>query len=99
MTRKIALSLMATGWLVGFTIAAIPVIWNKWEHALECEFDQIFYPWYMVGVVTPVSSLACCLLNLVIEESQSNKEQRQIGARKETTCLESFGLELLSGKI
>jgi 7 transmembrane receptor (rhodopsin family) len=63
MTRRIALALMATGWLVGFTIAAIPVIWNKWEHALECEFDQIFYPWYMVGVITPVFSLVwLCML-------------------------------------
>jgi hypothetical protein len=54
---------MATGWLVGFTIAAIPVIWNKWEDAKECEFDQIFYPWYMVGVITPVFSLVWfCML-------------------------------------
>lgn len=50
MTRRIALCLMAIGWFVGFTIAAIPVIWNKWEDAVECEFDQIFYPWYMVRI-------------------------------------------------
>lgn len=45
MTRRLALSLMATGWIAGFSIALIPVIWNKWDVAEECEFDQIFYPW------------------------------------------------------
>ncbi|CAO1380093.1 unnamed protein product [Diamesa serratosioi] len=63
MTRRVALLLMAIGWLVGFSIAAIPVIWNKWEVAHDCEFDQIFHPWYMVGVITPVFSMVWfCML-------------------------------------
>lgn len=31
MTRRVATCLMACGWIAGFTIASIPVIWNKWE--------------------------------------------------------------------
>lgn len=57
MTRRAALILMSIGWLIGFSIALIPLIWNKWDYALECEFDQIFYPWYLVGVITPMFSL------------------------------------------
>ena len=48
---------MSIGWLIGFSIALIPLIWNKWDYALECEFDQIFHPWYLVGVITPMFSL------------------------------------------
>lgn len=80
MTRRIALCLMAFGWLAGFTIAAIPVIWNKWEYALECEFDQIFYPWYMVGVITPVFSLVwlCMLFVYCRIWREASKQVRQL---------------------
>lgn len=90
MTRRIALCLMAIGWFVGFTIAAIPVIWNKWEVALECEFDQIFYPWYMVGVITPVFSLVwLCMLFVYCriwrEASKQVKQLRTTGQQEGTS--------------
>jgi muscarinic acetylcholine receptor len=90
MTRKIALCLMAIGWFVGFTIAAIPVIWNKWENAKECEFDQIFYPWYMLGVVTPVFSLVwLCMLFVYCriwrEASKQVKQLRTTGQQEGTS--------------
>lgn len=90
MTRRIALLLMAIGWFVGFTIAAIPVIWNKWEHAKECEFDQIFYPWYMVGVITPVFSLVwLCMLFVYCriwrEASKQVKQLRTTGQQEGTS--------------
>lgn len=90
MTRRVALFLMSTGWVVGFMIAAIPVIWNKWEHANECEFDQIFYPWYMVGVITPVFSLVwLCMLFVYCriwrEASKQVKQLRTTGQQEGTS--------------
>lgn len=90
MTRKVALCLMAMGWIMGFTIATIPVIWNKWENALECEFDQIFYPWYMVGVITPVFSLVWfCMLFVYCriwrEASKQVKQLRTTGQQEGTS--------------
>jgi muscarinic acetylcholine receptor len=90
MTRKIALCLMASGWIVGFTIGAIPLIWNQFDTALECEFDQIFYPWYMVGVVTPVFSLVWFTMFFVYcriwrEASKQVKQMRVTGQQEGTS--------------
>ncbi|CRK90717.1 CLUMA_CG004410, isoform A, partial [Clunio marinus] len=100
MTRKIALCLMAFGWIVGLTIAAIPLIWNKWEHAQECEFDQIFYPWYMVGVITPVFSLVwLCMLFVYCriwrEASKQVKQLRTTGQQEGTSDWKSVQMVLL----
>lgn len=100
MTRRVALTLMAIGWIVGFTIAAIPVIWNKWEHAKECEFDQIFYPWYMVGVITPVFSLVWfCMLFVYCriwrEASKQVKQLRTTGQQEGTSDWKSVQMVLL----
>lgn len=89
MTRRIALTLMASGWLVGLAIASIPLIWNKWENAQECEFDQIFYPWYMVGVITPIFSLVwLCMLFVYLRiwrEASNQVKQLRITGQQEGT--------------
>lgn len=87
MTRRLALNLIALGWLVGLTIAAIPLIWNKWEYAQECEFDEIFYPWYMVGVITPIFSLVWLVMLFVYcriwrEASKQVKQLRTQGQQE-----------------
>jgi muscarinic acetylcholine receptor len=94
---------MAIGWFVGFTIAAIPVIWNKWENAKECEFDQIFYPWYMVGVITPVFSLVWfCMLFVYCriwrEASKQVKQLRTTGQQEGTSDWKSVQVSLEMGK-
>lgn len=53
-TRKVAFSIMCMGWLVGVAIGLVPVLWNNWATADECEFDEILPPWYLAGVVTPI---------------------------------------------
>jgi hypothetical protein len=89
MTRRLALTLIATGWLVGLTIAGIPLIWNKWEDANECEFDEIFYPWYMVGVITPIFSLVwMCMLFVycrIWREASKQVKQLRIQGQQEGT--------------
>lgn len=87
MTRKVALVLMSSGWLVGFLIASIPIIWNNWEYAHECEFDQIFHPWYMAGVITPIFSLVWFTLIFVYwriwREASKHCKQIRIGGQLE----------------
>lgn len=64
-TRRVAVTIIAFGWLMGGTIAVIPVFWNNWETSVECEFDEILPPWYMAGIITPVFSLIwLCMLIL-----------------------------------
>lgn len=63
MTKRVAIMLLSSGWGLGLFLAIIPVFWNKWKTACECEFDQVLYPWYMVGMITPTFSLVwLCLL-------------------------------------
>lgn len=99
MTRKIAFSLMASGWVVGFVIAAIPLIWNKWDNNLECEFDQIFYPWYMVGVITPVFSMVWFCMFFVYcriwrEASKQVKQLRVTGQQEGTSDWKSVQVRM-----
>ncbi|KAG5682803.1 hypothetical protein PVAND_012130 [Polypedilum vanderplanki] len=100
MTRKIALCLMASGWIVGFIIGGIPLIWNKWEYAQGCEFDQIFYPWYMVGVITPVFSMVWLTMSFVYcriwrEASKQVKQLRVTGQQEGTSDWKSVQMVLL----
>lgn len=81
---------MSGGWFVGFTIAAIPLVWNQWDYANNCEFDQIFYPWYMVGVVTPVFSLVWFTMFFVYcricrEASRQVKQLKETGQQEGTS--------------
>lgn len=48
--------LISVGWIIGIGIGLIPMFWNNWETASECEFDEVLPPWYMAGVVTPIFS-------------------------------------------
>jgi hypothetical protein len=100
MTRKIALCLMSSGWIVGFTIAAIPLVWNKWDNALDCEFDQIFYPWYMVGIITPVFSLVWFTMFFVYcriwrEASKQVKQLRVTGQQEGTSDWKSVQVRII----
>ncbi|XP_058811587.1 histamine H2 receptor [Topomyia yanbarensis] len=63
MTKKVALAILAFGWILAFFVGSLPLIWNKWETAMECEFDELLYPWYVAGVITPLFTLVwVCLL-------------------------------------
>lgn len=55
-SRKVATCLISIGWIIGVTIGLIPMFWNNWDTATECEFDEILPPWYMAGVITPIFS-------------------------------------------
>lgn len=60
-----AVTLMCIGWALGSIIGIIPMFWNNWETATECEFDEVLPAWYMAGIVTPLfSAVWLCMLIL-----------------------------------
>lgn len=65
MNKKIALILLSIGWTLGFTIAMLPIFFNNWHTAEECEFEEILPAWYVAGVITPTFGMVwVCLLTL-----------------------------------
>ncbi|GAB0095898.1 muscarinic acetylcholine Receptor, C-type [Sergentomyia squamirostris] len=85
MTKKVALLLLSIGWMLGILIATVPLFWNNWHTASECEFDEILKPWYMAGVITPVFSMVwLCLLivysRIYREASRQVKQMRSSGS-------------------
>lgn len=66
---------------MGVTIGVVPMFWNNWATAEECEFDEILPPWYMAGMVTPLfSAVWVCMLVLYAkiwhEASRHTKQLR-----------------------
>ncbi|XP_055371500.1 uncharacterized protein LOC129605636 [Condylostylus longicornis] len=67
MTKKVAIILLGFGWILGIAFATIPLIWNNWDTATQCEFDEILKPWYMAGVITPGFSMVwLCMLTVYL---------------------------------
>jgi muscarinic acetylcholine receptor len=99
MTKKVALILLGTGWTLGFTIAAIPLFWNKWDTAQECEFDEVLHPWYVAGIITPVFSMVWICLLMVYwriwkEASKHAKQMRTSGLHESASDWKSVQVSL-----
>lgn len=79
-TRRVAVAVMCAGWLVGVGIGAVPMVWNNWRTAQECEFDEVLPRWYVVGVVTPLfSTVWLCMLALYVRIwSEASRQAKQI---------------------
>ncbi|XP_053678835.1 adenosine receptor A2b [Anopheles nili] len=88
MTKRTALTILGFGWCLAIAIATIPLIWNKWETAQECEFDELLHPWYVAGVITPIFSVVWLCLFVVYwriwrEASKHAKQLRAHGRASE----------------
>uniref|UniRef100_A0A182XK06 G-protein coupled receptors family 1 profile domain-containing protein n=1 Tax=Anopheles quadriannulatus TaxID=34691 RepID=A0A182XK06_ANOQN len=88
MTKRTALTILGFGWCLAISIATIPLIWNKWETAQECEFDELLHPWYVAGVITPIFSVVWLCLFVVYwriwrEASKHAKQLRAHGGASE----------------
>ncbi|XP_030381026.1 histamine H2 receptor [Scaptodrosophila lebanonensis] len=53
MTRRMAYVIITFNWCLGACVALIPIFWNNWKEAQECEFDEVLSPWYVAGIITP----------------------------------------------
>lgn len=81
-TKRVAVTVITAGWIIGITIGAIPLFWNNLDSSHECEFDEVLPPWYMAGVVTPVFSMVwCCMLLLYFRIfREAHKHAKQLRA-------------------
>lgn len=100
MTKKVALVILGFGWCLAFLIATIPLIWNKWDTAMECEFDELLYPWYVAGVITPIFSLVWFCLLLVYwriwrEAAKHAKQLRAHNSQESSSDWKSVQVVLL----
>ncbi|XP_062540117.1 histamine H2 receptor-like [Armigeres subalbatus] len=100
MTKKVALVILGFGWCLAILIATIPLIWNKWDTAMECEFDELLYPWYVAGVITPLFSLVWFCLLLVYwriwrEAAKHAKQLRAHNAQENSSDWKSVQVVLI----
>lgn len=66
-TRRVAVAVMCSGWLAGCLLGGMPMVWNNWATAAECEFDEVLPQWYVVGVMTPLfTAVWVCMLVLYV---------------------------------
>lgn len=81
-TKRVAVTVIIVGWVVGIVIGSIPLFWNNLESSHECEFDEVLPPWYMAGVITPVFSMVwCCMLLLYFRIfREAHKHAKQLRA-------------------
>ncbi|EDS38236.1 g-protein coupled receptor [Culex quinquefasciatus] len=100
MTKKVALVILGFGWCLAIVIAIIPLIWNRWDTAMECEFDELLHPWYVAGVITPIFSLVWLCLLLVYwriwrEAAKHAKQLRAHHSQEGTSDWKSVQVVLL----
>ncbi|XP_055626771.1 histamine H2 receptor [Toxorhynchites rutilus septentrionalis] len=100
MTKKVAFVILSCGWCLAILIATIPLVWNKWETAMECEFDELLHPWYVAGVITPIFSIIWICLFLVYwriwrEAVKHAKQLRAHNSQEETSDWKSVQVVLL----
>ena len=81
MNKRVACILLGFGWTLSTILAAIPMFWNRWSTAVECEFDEVLPPLYVVAVITPLFSVVwTCLLvvyfRIWLEASRQVKQLR-----------------------
>lgn len=91
MTRKVAAIIITFNWTVGATVALIPMFWNNWNTAYECEFDEVLPPWYMAGIITPAFTIIWILMLLmywrIMKEAAKQANQLNSTKRKRSSIL------------
>ncbi|XP_075154552.1 muscarinic Acetylcholine Receptor, C-type isoform X1 [Haematobia irritans] len=91
MTRKVAVIIIIFNWILGATVATIPMFWNNWNNAYECEFDEVLPPWYMAGMITPSFIVLWILMLLmywrIVNEASKQASQMKKTMRKKTSPL------------
>lgn len=79
MTRRASFIIIALNWTAGATVAIVPVFWNRFKTAIECEFYQVLPTWYMSGIITPAFVIIWSLMLLIywriMREAAKQSEQ------------------------
>ncbi|KAJ8940268.1 hypothetical protein NQ314_010762 [Rhamnusium bicolor] len=65
MTKKTALILITIGWLISFSMAAVPIVWNEWHEGIQCEVVNVLPYNYLNFIVCPVFVLIWIMMFLL----------------------------------
>ncbi|XP_020716795.1 histamine H2 receptor [Ceratitis capitata] len=65
MTRRVACIIIAVNLSAGITVATVPLFYNRFKTAIECEFYEVLPTWYMAGIITPAFVLVWSLMLLI----------------------------------
>lgn len=91
MTRRVAIMAIIMNWTLGATVAAIPMFWNRWNSAYQCEFYEVLPPWYMAGIITPSFTVIWMLMLLmywrIMKEASKQANQIRNPRGKRTSTL------------
>ncbi|XP_066994739.1 D(1C) dopamine receptor [Anabrus simplex] len=52
--KRVAMIVLAMGWLVALLLSTVPTYWNWYDQATECELDQVIPRTYLSYVLTPL---------------------------------------------
>ncbi|XP_055909164.1 histamine H2 receptor [Eupeodes corollae] len=75
-TRRVAVYVIALGWMVGAILASVPIFHNHWATATKCEFNEVLPSWYILGIITPVFTLVwICMLFVYLRIWQEAAKQ------------------------
>lgn len=57
MTKRVATTIIGTGWILAITLASMPIYWNTWSEATNmCQLYQVLSKNYVSYVLTPAFS-------------------------------------------
>lgn len=88
-----AIFLIICNWSVGATVAAVPMFWNNWNTAFQCEFDEVLPPWYMAGIITPGFTIIWMLMlfmywRILKEASKQAKQLKKTRGKRTSNYLQ-----------
>ncbi|XP_037824928.1 octopamine receptor beta-3R isoform X1 [Lucilia sericata] len=93
MTRRVAICIIAFNWSIGATVATVPMFWNNWNTAFQCEFDEVLPPWYMAGIITPGFTIIWMLMlfmywRIMKEASRQAKQLKNPRGKRSSNYLQ-----------
>lgn len=54
MTKKVAVIIILTVWILAFAVSSVPIYWNTWNIENECTLLQVLTPEYVNFIICPM---------------------------------------------
>ncbi|XP_033609041.1 histamine H2 receptor isoform X2 [Cryptotermes secundus] len=53
-TKRVAITMIATGWCIALMLSTMPIYWNNWSANDECDIEHVMAPNYFVYIMLPL---------------------------------------------
>ncbi|XP_037938790.1 histamine H2 receptor [Teleopsis dalmanni] len=96
MTRRTVIVIISFNWILGASVAAIPLFWNRWKKGHQCEFDEVLSTWYILGILTPGFVLIWFFMLVIYGRimSEASRQAQHMRERKSMQRSTSFVLNV-----